>query len=191
MKDTSELIDLLLGNAELNKRIKETDYLQSGTMQVVMRLQERMGRIQQQVNEIYNYTPAFVEAEGRHPTFPAWLAAEQTATTALLVGALNDWTLPTEVRDPAARMLHRALFGTFHAPTEWWGTMTGADMVYAIGYTHATVPLEVAPFVLRRTRAGVHWLRQNKGLQLNDRSFLAYVQESQEWQATAHQLRNN
>jgi hypothetical protein len=191
MKDTSELIDFLLADAELNRRIAETDHLQQGTVQIVLRIQERMRRIDAQVVEIHSYTPAFLEMEGRHPTFPAWLASEQTATTALLVGALNDWAQPVEVRDMAARMLQRVLFGTYQAPAEWWATMTGADMVYAIGYTHARVPVDVAPAVLGRTRGGVHWLRQNKGLQLTDRSFFAYVQESQEWQARARELRSN
>ena len=187
MKDTSEIMDLLLSNKELTARIAESDHLTLGTMRVVLRIQERMGHVERQVNDIRSY----IAYEDPCNVFPHWLAAEVTATTALLVGALNDWSLPIEIRDPAARMLQRVLFGAEHAPEQWWSTMTGSDMVYAIGYTHAEVPLAVAPAVLMRTRPGVHWLRNNKDLYLTDRSFFNYVQGSREWQARARLHQSN
>lgn len=183
MKDTRELVDLLLADTQLNAAIHSQEHLQAATLDIVLRIQARELDIQIAAGDIN----AYIQREPVEPIFPRWMKGEITATTALLVGALNDWERPIEQRDPAARMLHRVLFGREHAPPEWWATMTGADMVYAIGYTHAQVPLEVAPNVLARTRGGVHWLRTKRGLELTDRSFFDYVQGSAEWKAQARQ----
>lgn len=155
------------------------------TMHVTLRLLRRVAGIEAQVSDINNYIG---RGEVAVPPFPSWISEQITSTTGRIVAVLHDWERPVEIRDPAARMLQRALFGADHAPAEWWSTMTGADMVYAIGYTHAEVPLDLAPHVLMRTRPGVHWLRRNKDLQLTDRSFYNYVQGSAEWKAQARQL---
>lgn len=184
MKDTSELVELLLKDRELTDRIARSEILGLATVKVTMRIKERMAAIQRQVDDIRGFVPG----DQGEPVFPKWLGKEITATTALLVGALNDWDRPIEQRDPAARLLQRVLFGTDDAPGEWWDTMTGADMAYAIGYTHSQVPLGIAPKVLRITRGGLHWLRSTKGLELTDRAFYQHIQGSEEWKASARAL---
>lgn len=185
MKDTRELIDELLADDYLLHNIRELEHLQEAAVSVAMRIQERIAAIEAQVSDIAVYVQPRLDDR---PAFPGWLASEIMATTSLLVAAINDWERPIEVRDPAARLLQRALFGREHAPADWWDTMTGADMAFAIGYTHAEVPLSVAPRVLRVTRPGVHWLRTNRGLELTDRSFYAHIQASQDWRQAANRV---
>lgn len=178
MKDTRELVDLLLKDTDLQLTISRSEEIELDTVNIVMRIKERMARIEQEAGDIAAYVP--LEGD-RKPVFPRWLGPEITATTTLLVAALNDWERPQDQLSHAARILQRAMYGSEHAPADWWDTMTGANMAYAIGYTHREVPLAVAPRVLRVTRPGVHWLRVNKGLELTDSSFYAHIRGSQEW----------
>lgn len=164
----------------------EAEHVRLSTVAIAMRILDRLNQLSAIQNDVFH---SFLGTRNQL-LWATSVSAKLHEKAQEAVVTLHDWALTQKTRAAAAHKLARAVFGSEHPDPQWWTTMTGADMAYAIGYSHPAVPMKSAPAVLQCNRQWVYHLRQHKNLEMTASGFQAYITASTEWQDKARALEN-